>query len=204
MAARAAAGEFFIGGCIIGMDDPSAGCPECGASLWPDGTFAHRGMRSVLLGSGHGPGASGLRARISADRRLEVTSRLPAEIGVGPGAGNDGERVTTVRSAERALVLVMLCVERFATTEDLDRFCRSYRFPVTGTMSGPITRFAVGNDGSLVATGVGHLELHADVIDRFTLAVLADLWRPDRFITESDWRFWLTEHGVEFLAFPDE
>ena len=71
------AGKVTLGGCLVGLDDPPLGCPDCGAGVWPDGRFRRtadgHAVQTLTLSVDDGPVRSRLEARVDPFGDLVIT-----------------------------------------------------------------------------------------------------------------------------------
>ena len=111
----------------------------------------------------------------------------------------------TVRAAERGVLLVLLVVERFGDDADaLVRWLESQEVAMSGSGGGTVDRVRVAGEWSVfVETAGGVVTVAGTEFDRFTLALIKELFDSKRFEHDAAFRQWLTDHDVptEFFSY---
>jgi hypothetical protein len=177
-------GQLTLGGCVVTGDEPSLACKHCGAEMWPGGVFRSAGEESLAVGIGGRPGKTAYTAFFHL-RDLNL---------IAPGRQQTFAQ-TLVPAAEVPTVLMVLCVELFTTGKRLTGWLRYRHLPWFGELNGPIDRFAVANDMSLIAIDSdGDLFVPGDHFERLVLNAV----RSQGFKTVDEFEGWLQAYGLEF------
>jgi hypothetical protein len=180
---QAEEGLLVLGGCILTGDDPPLACTNCGAEMWPGGVFRSADQGALAVGIGGRPG----KTAHSAFFHLGDLSFI------APGRQRALSQ-TRVLGSEVPTLLMLLCVELFPTGERLTAWLRYRHISWFGELAGPVERFVVGDDLSLIAIGdAGELFVPGEQFERLVLNAI----RSQGFRTVDRFDGWLRAYGIE-------
>jgi hypothetical protein len=180
---EAALNLTLLGGCVLGVDDPVAGCRTCGADLWGHGVFSLGGD---------------LRARLGVpSHRLEATL-IDDALWLSDDTG-----VATVPTRDLDLVVVMAVVRVFDDAARMRRWLTRRRIAYTGEAAGTLGRVAIDGEHDVVWVWAesGELAVPAPWV-RLLLHLLRDLVRTLRLRTLDDVAAFFEDHGCEVTRSP--
>lgn len=181
---QAEEGLLALGGCIVTGDDPPLACIACGAEMWLGGVFRSADHRALAVGIGGRPGRTAHSA---------FFHHLGDLCFLAPGRRRPLAQ-TRVLGSEVPTLLMLLCVELFPTGERLTAWLRYRHFPWLGELAGPVQRFVVGDDLSLIAIGgAGELFVPGEQFERLVLSAI----RTQGFRTVDRFDDWLRAYGIE-------
>jgi hypothetical protein len=181
---QAEEGLLTLGGCIVTGDDPPLACTACGAEMWPGGVFRSAGYRALAVGIGGRPGRTGHSAFFHHLGDLGF---------IAPGRRRPLAQ-TSVLGSDVPTLLMLLCVGLFPTGERLTAWLRYRHLPWLGELNGPVERFLVGDDLSLIAIGAAsELFVPCEQFERLVLSAI----RSQGFRTVDRFDGWLRAYGIE-------
>jgi hypothetical protein len=181
---QAEEGLLTLRGCIGTGDDPPLACTACGAEMWPGGVFRSAGYRALAVGIGGRPGRTGHSAFFHHLGDLGF---------IAPGRRRPLAQ-TSVLGSDVPTLLMLLCVGLFPTGERLTAWLRYRHLPWLGELTGPVERFLVGDDSSLIAIGAAsELFVPGEQFERLVLSAI----RSQGFRTVDRFDGWLGAYGIE-------
>jgi len=170
---RSKKGEFALGGCVIGADDPQHHCSNCQAAVWSHGVYSTDEDLRVRLGTPR----SSLEASLPVGGPLWISD-------------SDGTVVTIAREDVQLVALVCL-VEQFDDGMKFGRWLRARWLPFSGEVTGPVLRFGFSHDECLSASSGDQALTVEGALERLTLHLLRDAARRNRLRTPADIAEWL-------------